>query len=42
MSPFGAQRYRTLDNHDGSYLILLDPAQQQVPDAPRQGAASAQ
>ncbi len=38
MSPFRAQRYRTLDNHDGSYLILLDPAQQQVPDAPRQGA----
>jgi sigma-E factor negative regulatory protein RseA len=42
MSPFRVQRYRTLDNHDGSYLILLDPAQQQVPDAPRQGAASAQ
>ncbi|GAB3785215.1 sigma-E factor negative regulatory protein [Dyella agri] len=42
MSPFGAQRYRTLDNHDGSYLILLDPAQQQVPDATRQSAASAQ
>ncbi|MEW9570570.1 sigma-E factor negative regulatory protein [Rhodanobacter sp. Si-c] len=42
MSPFGAQRYRTLDNHDGSYLILLDPAQQQVPDAMRQGAASTQ
>jgi len=42
MSPFRAQRYRTLDNHDGSYLILLDPAQQQVPDAPRQGAASTQ
>ena len=40
MSPFGAQRYRTLDNHDGSYLILLDPAQQQVPDAPRQGASN--
>ena len=42
LSSFRAQRYRTLDNHDGSYLILLDPAQQQVPDAPRQGAASAQ
>ena len=42
MSPFRAQRYRTLDNHDGSYLILLDPAQQQVPEAPRQGAASLQ
>lgn len=40
MSPFRAQRYRTLDNHDGSYLILLDPAQQQVPDAPRQGASA--
>ena len=42
MSPFRVQRYRTLDNHDGSYLILLDPAQQQVPDAPRQGVSSAQ
>jgi sigma-E factor negative regulatory protein RseA len=21
-------RYRTLDNHDGSYLLLLDPQQQ--------------
>ncbi len=41
MSPFRAQRYRTLDNHDGSYLILLDPAQQQVPDAARQGSGSA-
>lgn len=40
--PFRAQRYRTLDNHDGSYLILLDPAQQQVPDVQRQGAASTQ
>ena len=42
MSPFRVQRYRTLDNHDGSYLILLDPAQQQVPDAPRQSAVNAQ
>jgi sigma-E factor negative regulatory protein RseA len=42
LSSFRAQRYRTLDNHDGSYLILLDPSQQQAPDAPRQGAASAQ
>jgi sigma-E factor negative regulatory protein RseA len=41
MSPFRAQRYRTLDNHDGSYLILLDPARQQVPEASRQGTASA-
>lgn len=42
MSPFRTQRYRTLNNHDGSYLILLDPAQQQVPEAPRRGAASIQ
>lgn len=42
LSPFRVPRYRTLDNHDGSYLILLDPARQQVPDAPRQGAVSAQ
>ena len=42
MSTFGAQRYRTLDNRDGSYLILLDPARQQVPDVPRQSAAGAQ
>ncbi|MBD8898339.1 RseA family anti-sigma factor [Rhodanobacter sp. DHG33] len=41
-SPFRTQRLRTLDNHDGSYLILLDPAQQQVPDAPRQSAVNAQ
>ncbi|MEW9623225.1 sigma-E factor negative regulatory protein [Rhodanobacter geophilus] len=40
--PFRAQRYRTLDNHDGSYLILLDPAQQQVPDVQRQGATGTQ
>ncbi|MBD8873551.1 sigma-E factor negative regulatory protein [Rhodanobacter sp. DHB23] len=39
-SPFQVQRYRTLDNHDGSYLILLDPAQQPVPDAPRRDATS--
>ena len=42
MAPFRAQRYRTLDNHDGSDLILLDPAQLAVPDAPLQGAAGAQ
>jgi sigma-E factor negative regulatory protein RseA len=41
-SPFRAQRLRTLDNHDGSYLILLDRTQQQVPDAPRQSAVNAQ
>lgn len=40
LSPFRAQRYRTLDNHDGSYLILLDPNRQQVPDAPRQAASA--
>lgn len=42
LTPFPAQRYRTLDNHDGSYLILLDHARQPVPDAPRQGAAGAE
>lgn len=42
LSSFQTQRYRTLDNHDGSYLILLDPSRQQVPDAPSQGAAGAQ
>lgn len=41
-SPFRTQHYRTLDNHDGSYLILLDPAQQQVPNAPRQSVVNAQ
>lgn len=36
-------RYRTLDNHDGSYLLLFDPPQQAVPDAPSwQAAATAQ
>jgi len=40
-SPFRTQRYRTLDNHDGSYLILLDPAQQQ-PNAPGQSVINAQ
>lgn len=42
LSSFRTQRYRTLDNHDGSYLILLDPSRQQVPDAPRQGNVSVQ
>ena len=39
-------RFRTLDNKDGSYLLLLDPSQQQqvVPAnmSPRQAAAVAQ
>lgn len=35
-------RYRTLDNNDGSYLLLLDPAQPGVPDASRQTGARAQ
>ncbi|GGY19465.1 hypothetical protein GCM10008098_09720 [Rhodanobacter panaciterrae] len=34
-------RYRTLDNNDGSYLLLLDP-EQQVPGTSRQAAAVAQ
>jgi sigma-E factor negative regulatory protein RseA len=32
------QRYRTLDNNDGSYLLLLDP-QQGAPGTSRQAAA---
>lgn len=36
-------RYRTLDNNDGSYLLLLDPEQQiATPDASRRAASSAQ
>ncbi|TAL93925.1 MAG: anti-anti-sigma factor [Rhodanobacter sp.] len=35
-------RYRTLDNNDGSYLLLLDPAKSGVPDASRQAGAGAQ
>jgi len=35
-------RYRTLDNNDGSYLLLLDPAQQMAPGTARQAAATAQ
>lgn len=36
-------RYRTLDNNDGSYLLLLDPARPGgVPDASRQVGAGAQ
>jgi sigma-E factor negative regulatory protein RseA len=35
-------RYRTLDNNDGSYLLLLDPEQQAAPGTSRQAAAVAQ
>ena len=35
-------RYRTLDNNDGSYLLLLDPEQQAAPGTARQAAAAAQ
>jgi sigma-E factor negative regulatory protein RseA len=35
-------RYRTLDNNDGSYLLLLDPEQQTAPGTARQAAAAAQ
>jgi sigma-E factor negative regulatory protein RseA len=36
-------RYRTLDNNDGSYLLLLDPEQRVTPvSASRQAAATAQ
>ena len=35
-------RYRTLDIHDGSYLLLLDPAQPGMPEASRQIGAGAQ
>jgi sigma-E factor negative regulatory protein RseA len=34
-------RYRTLDNNDGSYLLLLDPEQQAVPDTARRAGAVA-
>ncbi|KAA0069066.1 anti-anti-sigma factor [Rhodanobacter sp. T12-5] len=33
------QRYRTLDNNDGSYLLLLDP-RQGAPDTSRENAAA--
>jgi sigma-E factor negative regulatory protein RseA len=34
-------RYRTLNNNDGSYLLLLDPQQQPVmQNPPRQAAAA--
>jgi sigma-E factor negative regulatory protein RseA len=35
-------RYRMLDKKDGSYLLLLGPAQQTTPDMPRQLRANAQ
>lgn len=35
-------RYRTLDNNDGSYLLLLDPVQPGVPDASPQADTGAQ
>ncbi|MFC5435206.1 sigma-E factor negative regulatory protein [Rhodanobacter umsongensis] len=33
-------RYRTLDNDDGSYLLLLDPSQQVAPGTARQATAA--
>jgi len=35
-------RYRTFDNNDGSYLLLLDPEQQFAPDTSRRASAVAQ
>ena len=35
-------RYRTLDNNDGSYLLLLDPEQQAAPNTSRRASAVAQ
>lgn len=35
-SPFANPGYRTLDNHDGSYLIVLDPSRRGMPAAQRQ------
>ncbi len=35
-------RYRTLDNNDGSYLLLLDPAPPGTPDVSRQAGVGAQ
>ncbi|MBQ4853850.1 sigma-E factor negative regulatory protein [Rhodanobacter sp. B2A1Ga4] len=35
-------RYRTLDNNDGSYLLLLDPEQQVAPATSRRASAVAQ
>ncbi|EIM01973.1 sigma-E factor negative regulatory protein [Rhodanobacter denitrificans] len=35
-------RYRTLDNNDGSYLLLLEPEQPVAPDTSRRASAVAQ
>jgi sigma-E factor negative regulatory protein RseA len=35
-------RYRTLDNKDGSYLLLLGPAQQAAPESARQAGVTTQ
>src|SRR3546814_1204804 len=35
-------RYRTLDNNDGSYLLLLDPEQQLAPGTSRRAAIGTQ
>ena len=35
-------RYRTLDNNDGSYLLLLDPAKPGVPEASRRTGTGSQ
>jgi sigma-E factor negative regulatory protein RseA len=35
-------RYRTLDNNDGSYLLLLDPEQQAAPGTAGRAATTAQ
>jgi sigma-E factor negative regulatory protein RseA len=35
-------RYRTLDNNDGSYLLLLDPAQSRPRDGSRQAGVGTQ
>jgi len=35
-------RYRTLDNNDGSYLLLLEPEQQAAPNISRRASAVAQ
>ncbi|MDE2307321.1 MAG: sigma-E factor negative regulatory protein [Xanthomonadaceae bacterium] len=35
-------RYRMLNNHDGSYLLLLNPQQKAIPDMSQQATAVAQ
>ncbi|MDE2157093.1 MAG: sigma-E factor negative regulatory protein [Xanthomonadaceae bacterium] len=37
-----SHRYRMLNNHDGSYLLLLNPQQKAMPDMSQQAAAVAQ